>query len=98
MEGEKYDRLVKMLMIGDSGVGKTCFLLRFVSDEHRVGHLPTVGIDFKMKTMQVGDVKLKLQLWDTAGQDRFQTLTNTFFKGNPCITQKELMGYCFYTR
>ena len=43
MQGEKYDRLAKILMIGDSGVGKTCFLLRFVSDEHRVDHLPTVG-------------------------------------------------------
>lgn len=44
MEGEKYDRLAKILLVGDSGVGKTCFLLRFVSNEHKVDHLPTVGI------------------------------------------------------
>lgn len=80
IDGEKYDRIAKILMIGDSGVGKTCLLLRFVSDEHRVDHLPTVGIDFKMKNIQINDMTVKLQVWDTAGQDRFQTLTSTFFK------------------
>ena len=97
MDGEKYDRLAKVLMIGDSGVGKTCFLMRFVSDEHRVDHLPTVGIDFKMKTMALGDTRLKLQIWDTAGQDRFHTLTNTFFKGKLQI-EKVLMEYCYSIR
>lgn len=43
MDGEPYDHLAKILMIGDSGVGKTCFLMRFVSDEHRMDHLPTMG-------------------------------------------------------
>lgn len=103
MEGEPYDHLVKILMIGDSGVGKTCFLMRFVSDEHRMDHLPTMGtiispgIDFKMKTMAVGDAKLKLQMWDTAGQDRFHTLTSSFFKGGVEMT-KELTEFCCFTR
>lgn len=77
---EKYDFMKKVLMVGNSGVGKTCVLLKYLEDKFAVNHLPTVGIDFKMKIHNVDGKRIKLQIWDTAGQERFITLTNTFFQ------------------
>lgn len=73
--------MIKLLMIGDSGVGKTCFLLRFADDNFTNSHLTTIGIDFKIKNLQVNDKNIKLQVWDTAGQERFRTITQTYYKG-----------------
>ena len=81
MSEESYDHLVKILMIGDSGVGKTCILQRIIKGEFMVNHLTTIAIDFKLKVMDINGTKLKMQLWDTAGQERFNTLTQGFFKG-----------------
>ena len=81
MNDEAYDHLVKILMIGDSGVGKTCILQRIIKGEFLVNHLTTIAIDFKLKIMDISGTKLKMQLWDTAGQERFNTLTQGFFKG-----------------
>ena len=77
----QYDHLIKLLMIGDSGVGKTCFLLRFADDNFTSSHLTTIGIDFKLKNMQIDGTNIKLQIWDTAGQERFRTITQTYYKG-----------------
>mmetsp|Transcript_14018 Transcript_14018/g.16159 ORF Transcript_14018/g.16159 Transcript_14018/m.16159 type:complete len:213 (+) Transcript_14018:33-671(+) len=76
-----YDMLVKLLIIGDSGVGKTCLLLRFCENNFTTSHLTTIGIDFKIKTIDVDGKKLKMQIWDTAGQERFKTITQTYYKG-----------------
>jgi Ras-related protein Rab-8A len=65
---EKYDYLIKLVILGDSAVGKTNLLLRFSSSEYKTTHLPTIGVDFKVKSLIVDGKKLKLQLWDTAGQ------------------------------
>ena len=62
-----YDHLLKLIIIGDSSVGKTCILLRFSEDNFPTTHMPTIGIDFKIKTIQILDKKVKLQVWDTAG-------------------------------
>ena len=83
MNDEAYDHLVNILMIGDSGVGKTCILQRIIKGEFLVNHLTTIAIDFKLKIMDISGTKLKMQLWDTAGQERFNTLTQGFFKGIP---------------
>ena len=80
MTDEEYDHLVKILLIGESGVGKTCILQRFNRGDFLVNHLATIAIDFKMKIFEVDGVKLKMQIWDTAGQERFNTLTSGFFK------------------
>ena len=80
MSDEEYDHLVKILLIGESGVGKTCILQRFNRGDFLVNHLATIAIDFKMKIFEVDNVKLKMQIWDTAGQERFNTLTSGFFK------------------
>ena len=81
MKEEGYDYIVKILMIGESGVGKTCLIQRFNKNEFSLTHLSTIAIDFKMKTIDVNGSKLKMQIWDTAGQERFNTLTASFFRG-----------------
>ena len=64
---DKYDHMIKILMIGESGVGKTCMLHKFNNGEFVVNHLPTIAIDFKVKFFDVKGTKLKMQIWDTAG-------------------------------
>ena len=76
-----FDLLAKALIIGDSGVGKSCLFLRFCENNFTATHLATIGIDFKMKTIEVEGKKVKLQTWDTAGQERFKTITQTFYRG-----------------
>lgn len=77
----KYDNLFKLLIIGESGVGKTCLLLRFTDDSFTANHLTTIGIDFKIKIINLEEKLIKLQIWDTAGQERFRTITKTYYKG-----------------
>ena len=60
--------MVKVVIIGDSSVGKTNILLRFVNDEYKMAHITTIGVDFKIKTVSIEGVKIKMQIWDTAGQ------------------------------
>lgn len=76
-----FDIRAKVIIIGDSGVGKSCLLLRFCDDKFVNSHYATLGVDFKIKTMEVGGKKLKIQAWDTAGQERFRTITQTFYRG-----------------
>jgi len=75
-----YDCLIKLLMIGDSGVGKSCLLLRFADDSFTTSFITTIGIDFKIKTVEIDGKKLKLQIWDTAGQERFRTITKAYYR------------------
>merc|ERR1711988_1069767 len=67
--------------IGDSGVGKTCLLLRYANDAFSPTFITTIGIDFKIKNIQVDNKRIKLQIWDTAGQERFRTITTSYFRG-----------------
>jgi len=76
-----YDIQVKLLMIGDSGVGKTCLLLRYANDSFSPTFITTIGIDFKIKNIDIDGTKIKLQIWDTAGQERFRTITTSYFRG-----------------
>jgi Ras-related protein Rab-8A len=78
---EKYDYLVKLVIIGDTAVGKTNILLRYVNEEYKMSHITTIGVDFKIKTINIDGVKIKMQIWDTAGQERFKTITETYYKG-----------------
>lgn len=65
---EKTDYIFKYVILGDSAVGKTNLLLRFTEEDYKPTHLPTIGVDFKIKIIDVKGKKVKLQLWDTAGQ------------------------------
>lgn len=65
---ETHDLLAKLIIIGDSGVGKTNLILSFVGQPFKDNYVATIGVDFKAKTLTVDDKKIKLQIWDTAGQ------------------------------
>ena len=81
MSSQKYNHLFKLLIVGESGVGKTCLLLRFTDDSFTANHLTTIGIDFKIKIINIDNKLIKLQIWDTAGEERFRTITKTYYKG-----------------
>lgn len=76
------DVKLQLIIIGDSGVGKTSFMDRFVdsSPEFRQSFNPTVGIDFKVKNVMVDDKRVKLQIWDTAGQEKFNSITTAYYR------------------
>lgn len=76
----EFDHLFKVLLIGDSGVGKSSLLLRFTADKFD-DLSPTIGVDFKVEMMILGTKRLKLTIWDTAGQERFRTLTSSYYRG-----------------
>ncbi|KAG2389060.1 hypothetical protein C9374_014460 [Naegleria lovaniensis] len=77
----QYDYLCKLLLIGDSGVGKSCLLLRFSDDTFTTNFITTIGIDFKIRTIELDGKRVKLQIWDTAGQERFRTITTAYYRG-----------------
>jgi small GTP-binding protein len=76
-----YDYLLKLLLIGDSGVGKSCILLRWHYDTFESNYISTIGVDFQIKTVEIDGVRVKLQIWDTAGQDRFRSITTSYYRG-----------------
>mmetsp|Transcript_13156 Transcript_13156/g.19842 ORF Transcript_13156/g.19842 Transcript_13156/m.19842 type:complete len:201 (-) Transcript_13156:135-737(-) len=77
----EYDYLFKLLVIGDSGVGKSCLLRRFADNKYTESYISTIGVDFKIKTVKLDDKVIKLQIWDTAGQERFRTITSSYYRG-----------------
>ncbi|KAI3968061.1 hypothetical protein MKW92_041903 [Papaver armeniacum] len=77
----EYDYLFKLLLIGDSSVGKSCLLLRFSDDSFVESHISTIGVDFKISTLELEGKTVKLQIWDTAGQERFRTITSSYYRG-----------------
>lgn len=76
-----YDFLFKLLLIGNSAVGKSSLLLRFSDNIFNESFLPTIGVDFKIRTFELAGKTVKLQIWDTAGQERFKTITSSYYKG-----------------
>ena len=78
---KQYDDLFKLVIIGDSGVGKSCLLLRFADDTFTENYYSTIGVDFRFKCLEIGERKCKLQIWDTAGQERFKTVTSAYYRG-----------------
>ncbi|KAI3850189.1 hypothetical protein MKW98_008491 [Papaver atlanticum] len=77
----EYDYLFKLLLIGDSSVGKSCLLLRFADDSYVDSYISTIGVDFKIRTVELDGKTVKLQIWDTAGQERFRTITSSYYRG-----------------
>ena len=73
--------IFKILLLGDSNVGKTCIVQRFCDDSFIDGYISTIGIDFKQKMIKLKETQIKLQLWDTAGQERFRALTTAYYRG-----------------
>jgi len=77
-----YDYIFKILLVGDSGVGKSCLLLRYTDNSFSETFISTIGVDFKIKTIVVDGKTVKLQIWDTAGQERFKTITSSYYRGS----------------
>ncbi len=82
MGDEDYDFIFKILLLGNSDVGKSSLLLRYVDAVWNESFVPTIGVDFKVKTLDIEDKKLKMQIWDTAGQERFRNVVSTYFRGS----------------
>lgn len=78
---EDFDLLFKMIIIGDSGVGKTNILSRYIRNTFSFDTRSTVGVEFGAKKVEVDGFKVKNQIWDTAGQERYRSITNTYYKG-----------------
>ncbi|KAF7232989.1 hypothetical protein EG68_09409 [Paragonimus skrjabini miyazakii] len=78
---QNFDYMFKLLIIGNSSVGKTSFLFRYADDSFTSAFVSTVGIDFKVKTIFRQDKRVKLQIWDTAGQERYRTITTAYYRG-----------------
>jgi len=76
-----YDYLFKYLVIGNSGVGKSCLLIRFTDDTFSDSYVTTIGVDFKIKTLDIEGKSCKLQIWDTAGQERFRNIISSYYRG-----------------
>jgi len=81
MENEVYDCQYSILLVGNSGAGKTSLLTKYVHDKFSTTFNPTIGIDFKIKSLRINDKKIKLRIWDTAGQEKFRTITSSYYKG-----------------
>uniref|UniRef100_A0A4W5JEX4 Ras-related protein Rab-3 n=1 Tax=Hucho hucho TaxID=62062 RepID=A0A4W5JEX4_9TELE len=78
---QNFDYMFKLLIIGNSSVGKTSFLFRYADDSFTSAFVSTVGIDFKVKTVFRNEKRIKLQIWDTAGQERYRTITTAYYRG-----------------
>ncbi len=80
----QYDCLIKMVLIGDSDVGKTAFFDSFLYNKQKSSS-PTIGVDFGFKTLLLNDKTIKVQLWDTAGQERFRSITQNYYRGSDIV-------------
>ena len=81
MSDEEYDMIFKVVLIGDSGVGKTNILSRYVRDDFSIDTKATVGVEFGSKIIRINNTNIKIQIWDTAGQERYKSITNAYYKG-----------------
>lgn len=77
---EEYDYLFKVVLIGDSGVGKSNLLSRFTRNEFNLESKSTIGVEFATKSIQTEGKTIKAQIWDTAGQERYRAITSAYYR------------------
>ena len=77
---QKFDHKFKIMILGESKIGKTCFISRYTENKFSGAYLTTVGIDFQTKIIKLNNKTIKLQIWDTAGQERFRNITKNYFQ------------------
>ena len=82
MAEEEYDHIFKVLLLGNSDVGKSSLILRYVDQVWSDTFVPTIGVDFKVKTLEIDNKQIKMQIWDTAGQERFRNVISSYFRGS----------------
>lgn len=85
IQGLKDSSPLKLLLVGDSGVGKSSLLLSFVEQKFSINFISTIGVDFKTRSITAGGESIRLQVWDTAGQERFRSLTTSFYRGKQAV-------------
>ena len=76
-----YDYLFKYIIIGDSSVGKSCLMMQFIEGKFKSHIDPTIGVEFGSRKLEIQKNRLKLQIWDTAGQENFRSITRSYFRG-----------------
>lgn len=76
-----HDFTVKVVILGNSGVGKTNIITRYCDNQFNLNYMPTIGVDLRVKTVTVDNKRIKMHIWDTAGQERFKDISKTYFKG-----------------
>ena len=81
MEKDSYDLLFKLILIGDSSVGKSNILLKYLKNEFDPNSRATVGVEFGTKNIVINEKKIKIQIWDTAGEERYRSITSAYYKG-----------------
>jgi Ras-related protein Rab-1A len=81
----EYDYLFKIVLVGDSGVGKSSLVLKYTDGIYSDAFISTIGVDFKIHTLVINNKKIKLQIWDTAGQERFKSITCNYYRGATCV-------------
>jgi small GTP-binding protein len=72
---------IKVILVGNPGVGKTSLLLSYTDQIYETTYMPTIGVDYRQKRINISEKTYKLQIWDTAGQERFRSITNHYFRG-----------------
>ena len=82
MAEEEYDHIFKVLLLGNSDVGKSSLILRYVDQVWSDTFVPTIGVDFKVKTLEIDNKQIKMQIWDTTGQERFRNVISSYFRGS----------------
>eukprot|EP00918_Siedleckia_nematoides_P059987 GHVU01130832.1.p1 GENE.GHVU01130832.1~~GHVU01130832.1.p1 ORF type:complete len:213 (-),score=36.31 GHVU01130832.1:87-725(-) len=81
IDKEQYDYLLKFIIIGDAGAGKSCLLHQFIENKFKKNSPHTIGVEFGSKILEVGGKRIKLQIWDTAGQERYRSVTRSYYRG-----------------
>ena len=84
-KSKDYDFIFKLVLIGDTCVGKSCILVRFSDDIFDDNYVTTIGVDFRFKTMVIKNKVVKIQIWDTAGQERYRSITTAYYRGAAAI-------------
>ena len=81
MENKEYDLLFKLILIGDSCVGKSNILLKYLKNQFNENSKTTIGVEFGTKNIIINNKRIKIQIWDTAGQERYRSITSAYYKG-----------------
>ena len=81
MDDDSYEIMVKVVLVGDSGVGKTNIMSKYLKNQFREDSKATVGVEFGSKQFSVEGHQIKAQIWDTAGQERYKAITSAYYKG-----------------
>ena len=78
---DEYDYLFKLIIVGDTNVGKTNIMSKYIKDQFNITSKSTIGVEFGTKILEIDNKKVKAQIWDTAGQERYKSITSAYYKG-----------------